>query len=108
MKTPPNATTLLALVVKKCAFEMNAHDKANINKALAGQQFIDNGVSGGLSVDGRRICEETARGMAANDLAVPAYLLLAYAWNDVLDWADKQLNKPPQPPKMQTFKKWGG
>lgn len=78
-------------LIKKCAFEMNAFDKVLIEKVA-----IDDGhenlpsVTSGPSVDGNRICQETAKGMGLEPFGELAYYLLAYVWNDALDWADKQ------------------
>lgn len=83
----PCETAILAKLIKKCAFEMNAHDTQELEKDR--ELGLDSLGRNTTNADGKRICEETARGMNAEPLGTIVYLLLAYAWNDALDWADK-------------------
>ena len=76
-------TVDLAKLIKRCAFEMNAYDKDREDNGLSAYVATD-----GPSKEGQRICEETARGAGLPALGYPVYLMLAYAWNDALDWAD--------------------
>lgn len=97
-QTVPDASALdkpftpkdFARLIKKTAFEMNAYDKALIEAAhQEGHEYRGNGVTGGPTVDGHRIAVETARGVGLPVLGEVVYYLLAYVWNDALDWADK-------------------
>ena len=74
-----------AKLIKKCAFEMNADDERRIDDG----EKLFYGATSGPSGRGKQICREVAKGAGLEPLGFPAYLLLAYAWNDVLDWADE-------------------
>lgn len=76
-------------LIKKCAFEMNLHDKTEIEKAEAEKcTYHGCGAASGPSQIGESICTSVAKNMNMEPLGLIAYYLLAYTWNDILDWAD--------------------
>lgn len=77
-----------AKLIKKCAFEMNVFDKAEIEKCEEEGRIYYGGVTTKPTFKGQEICEGVSKGMGLESLGYIVYLLLAYAWNDALDWAD--------------------
>jgi hypothetical protein len=73
----------LAGLLHYCAQEMAADDKRRLD---AGEEYF-HGAASGPSARGHTICVEIGGEVFGHIL----YYLLAYTWNDVLDWADEQL-----------------
>jgi hypothetical protein len=92
-KMHAEAAKSFAKLIKKCAFEMDAEDGRRLHaKQEAGEEWMGPSVCGPSS-DGHEICQQTANGMQMAEFGDPAYYLLAYTWNDVLDWADRILRQ---------------
>jgi hypothetical protein len=85
----------IARLIKRCAFEMNAYDKREIDATQdRGETWYGPGCTSGPSDRGEKICQQTATAAGLEPLGYPIYLLLAYSWNDALDWADDNGGRP--------------
>lgn len=82
MSQPRISNVELAALLKQCAEALDNEDK----RAYEAGETRWKGVAGEWSTKGQEICIQTA-GPVFGDIC---YYLLGGAWNDILDWADKQ------------------
>ena len=75
--------TQLARLLHQCAQAMNHEDERQLNAGEA------HSCTSGPTARGREICEEICSGPFGEIV----YYLLAYTWNDALDWADRQITQ---------------
>lgn len=86
LHTPSRANIKLARMLHRCAQACIAEDQKQMIEA----NYAFEPSACGPSARGQEICVETA----GKEFGPIVYFLLAYTWNDSLDWADRQLGEP--------------
>jgi hypothetical protein len=75
----------VATLIKKSAEAMDNEDR----RRIAAGESTWKPVAGSPTVKGQELCQQLAEDAGVAPLGFLVYLLLAYTWNDALDWADR-------------------